>query len=163
MQSEFLIKMLHRLKKMGIHTAIDTSGYAPSEIFCKVVSITDLVLFDLKIAEIRKHKTYTGTDNSIIHQNLRYLLQSEIPMRIRIPLVNSITADNHNIERLQKLLTGRNMIDIDLLSYHDLGKGKREKMGMGTNGNKLTAPDPERLAEIRRIFDPEIFNVNLGG
>jgi len=163
MQAEFLIKILQKLKDQGIHTAIDTSGYAPSDIFQKVVSITDLVLFDLKIAETKKHKTYTGTDNDIIHQNLRYLLHSDIPMRIRVPLVNNITADNQNIAQLQKLLTGRNRIDIDLLSYHDLGKGKREKMGMGTNGNKLSAPESERLEEIRRIFDPDKFTVNLGG
>ncbi len=163
MQADFLVATLKKLRKLGIHTAIDTSGYAPAPIFNKVVSITDLILFDLKIVENKKHKTYTGIDNGLILKNLQHLLESETAMRIRIPLVNTITADNKNLERIRDLLAGRENVEIDLLSYHDLGKGKRDQIGMQSPAIKLSAPSPERIDEIRRIFDPDKFTINLGG
>ncbi|HSG67914.1 MAG TPA: glycyl-radical enzyme activating protein [Bacteroidales bacterium] len=163
MQSEFLIKILKKLRSIGIHTAIDTSGYAPSNIFKEVVALTDLVLFDLKIIDNKKHRTYTGIDNSQIHKNLNYLIENKTPFRVRIPLVNNITADNKNLEKIKQLLKGDAKVDIDLLSYHDLGKGKREKMGMKTPAKALSAPSPHRLKEIHKLFDPASFNINMGG
>ena len=162
MQAEFLTKLLRKLRKLGIHTAIDTSGYAPEDIFSKVIKLCDLVLFDLKIIDNKKHMLYTGIDNKLIQANLEHLMDSGIPYRIRIPLVNEITANNRNLEQIQHLLTSNKQVNIDLLSYHDLGRGKREKMGIRTT-EKLSAPSPGRLEEISDLFDRERFAVSFGG
>jgi len=162
MQTEFLITILKKLREMNIHTAVDTSGYAPSDIFNEVVSLTDLVLFDLKIIDNKKHELYTGTGNSLIHKNLQNLSDSKVPFRIRIPLVNEITAVDKNLSGIRKMLTGKGIIEIDLLSYHDLGKGKQQKMGQ-KGGNKLTAPDDKAIASIIDKFKSAGFKVNIGG
>ena len=61
------------------------------------------------------------------------------------------------------MLKGKGEINIDLLSYHDLGKGKQGKLGLKNEKILLTAPSRERLEEIRDMFESCGFNVNLGG
>ena len=162
MQSEFLIEMLHKLKKAGVHTTIDTSGYAPHDIFRQVVSLCDLVLFDLKIIDNNKHKDYTGSGNSMIHKNLNFLAGSSIPFRIRIPLVNEMTAGDENIQEIAEILKSMKNIQIDLLSYHDLGTGKSKNAAI-KNKNKLSTPDEKRIEEISQLLESYDFNVHLGG
>lgn len=163
MQTEFLMEILNKLREMNIHTAVDTSGYAPTDIFKEVISLTDLVLFDLKIIDNKKHNLYTGTDNHLIHDNLDHLIKSKIPFRIRIPLVNEMTADDENLNGIAVMLRGKGDVDIDLLSYHDLGLGKQQKTGLKSSNSKLTAPGKERIEEIRNLFRSYDFNVNIGG
>lgn len=163
MQTAFLVDILQKLRDQNIHTTIDTSGYAPEKIFKKVTGLTDLILFDLKIIDNKNHKKYTGTDNSLVHYNLNYLIEKKIPFRIRIPLVNGLTAEKNNLEETANMLKGKGEINIDLLSYHDLGKGKQEKSGVKNEKMLLTAPSREQLEEIRDMFESCGFNVNLGG
>lgn len=161
MQTAFLIEILNQLRKENIHTAIDTSGYAPQAVFREVVDLADMVLFDLKIIDNSKHELYTGTGNKLIHNNLKYLADSGIPFRIRIPLVNKITAEEENLMQIANLLTTYKNVEIDLLSYHDLGRGKREKLGRGKR--KLTAPGRAKTEKIRQLFESRGYNVNIGG
>jgi len=163
MQTGFLLEMLTKLRELQIHTAVDTSGYAPADIFKEVVDLTDLVLFDMKIVDGKKHNLYTGTDNSLIHTNLNFLCKNKIPFRIRIPLVNEMTADDENLESIALMLKDKGDIDIDLLSYHALGQGKHHKAGLKSSNTKLTAPDKARIEEIRNLFESFGFKVNIGG
>ena len=163
MQTGFLLEMLKKLRELHIHTAVDTSGYAPADIFKEVVDLTDLVLFDMKIVDGKKHNLYTGTDNSLIHTNLNFLCKNKIPFRIRIPLVNEMTADDENLESIALMLKDKGDIDIDLLSYHALGQGKHHKAGLKSSNTKLTAPDKARIEEIRKLFESFGFKVNIGG
>jgi len=162
MQAAFLFTILGKLREKGIHTAVDTSGFAPDEIFRELLDLTDLILFDLKIADPKKHELYTGTGNEQVHDNLRLLAESGMPYRIRIPLVNNITADDKNLDGIAALLKTYRLVEIDLLSYHDLGKGKKQKMGISSK-HSLTAPDEKRMLEIVQKFEALNFTVNIGG
>lgn len=163
MQSVFLISILRRLKELNIDTVVDTSGYAPTEIFNEVCELADLVLIDLKIANSGKHKAYTDTENVLIHTNLKHLTDHSIPFRVRIPLVNELTADDENLINIAELLKDGKEINIDLLSYHDLGKEKWQKSGLMPTHRTLSAPDKKRLAEIKALFKSYGYNVNIGG
>jgi pyruvate formate lyase activating enzyme len=59
MQADFVMALLDAAHQLDIHTAVDTSGYAPESVFQEVISKTDLVLFDLKIMEDAQHKKFT--------------------------------------------------------------------------------------------------------
>ena len=163
MQSEFLIHMLKLLKARGIHTTVDTSGFAPADVFDKVCQATDLILFDLKLADNGKHKLYAGTTNSLIHQNLDKLIGSDTNYKVRIPLVNGVTASDDNLDKIASLLKGKHGIEINLLSYHDLGKGKSAGQNNRKQKIKLSAPSKERLRQIHTKFISHGFNVSYGG
>lgn len=63
LQAEVLAELLLKLKKMSIHTAVDTAGDVPFALFEKVIPFTDVFLFDLKHWDDRIHKKYTGVSN----------------------------------------------------------------------------------------------------
>lgn len=164
MQSGFLLHFIEKLKKENIHVTVDTSGYAPHDIFRKVCEMADLILFDIKLIDNEKHALYTGTKNQPIHENLEYLTNQSTPFRVRIPLINEITATEDNLEEIVTLLRGKNNISIDLLSYHNLGAFKQQKPGLKRTKNiKLTAPSPEQLQEIHSLLTSNEFDVSFGG
>jgi len=163
MQSGFLISILKKLHEANIHCTVDTSGYAPQEIFNEVIALADLILIDLKIIDQDKHMTYTDTDNLLIHENLMHLIDTKNAFRVRIPLVNEVTADDENLIGIAKMLEGKGKIMIDLLSYHNLGDGKNHKHGLKHAYTKLSAPDNNRLKEIRKMFESKGFVVNIEG
>ena len=163
MQAEFLIEILKKMKNLKIHSTVDTSGYAPEKLFSEVASFADLLLFDLKIIDNDLHNKYTGTDNIQVIKNLEYLIKQEIPFRIRIPLINNITATDKNLHDIISLLNENTWIPIDLLSYHALGEAKLNKLRTFNKTTNLSAPAGERIKEIRQMFESRGFNVSIGG
>ena len=68
-QHKELINLLKALGEIGIHRAVDTSGYAAPEIISEVAVHTDLFLYDLKLMDPEMHMKYTGVDNRLILKN----------------------------------------------------------------------------------------------
>jgi len=124
-QPEFTIELLRSCKSLGIHTALDTCGYAPWKVLEKTVSLTDLYLFDLKIIDNQKHIKHTGLSNGLILENLTKLADLAKPIHIRIPLVEGITDTTENLQAIKKIILELGCVQrIDLLPYHTLAKNK---------------------------------------
>jgi pyruvate formate lyase activating enzyme len=62
-QPDFLAALLTGCREQGIHTALDTTGYATPEIVARIAPLVDLFLYDLKLMDDRRHQTYTGVSN----------------------------------------------------------------------------------------------------
>ena len=84
-QPVFLSFILKSMKNAMIHTAVDTTGYAPKQVLKEIMPYTDLFLYDLKIMDPVKHERFTGVDNRIILENLEYILGKGKKLRIRFP------------------------------------------------------------------------------
>ena len=98
MQSEFLMSALDLLRENGIHTAIETSGYADAEIFREIVlRRCDYVMMDLKLMRKDLHEAYTGVDNEVILENARMLKESGVPHVFRTPMIPSVTDTAENL------------------------------------------------------------------
>ncbi len=98
MQIDFLIDFFKELKKLNIHTCIDTSGVIFNEDnniakFDELMKYTDLVLLDLKQINNDKHKKLTGLPNTNVLAFANYLNEKEVPVWIRHVLVPGITTD----------------------------------------------------------------------
>ena len=91
MQHAFLCTMLDRLRESGVHTAVETSGFASADIFRSVVSRTDYVIMDLKLADPLLHRKYTGVDNACILANAAWLKASGVQHEFRTPLIPGIS------------------------------------------------------------------------
>ena len=70
-QHEFVSDILRRLHDLGVHTAVDTSGFASAEAFAGIIDNVDLFLFDIKHLDREKHRSTLGVDNDIILNNLK--------------------------------------------------------------------------------------------
>jgi len=101
-QATFLGEVLDRLS--GIHTILDTCGYAPEGDFRNIVRKVSTVFLGLKLLDPEQAKRWTGQGNSIVLDNLRWLdTESATPYRLRIPLLHGVTDTPENLAALAKL------------------------------------------------------------
>lgn len=125
MQADFLCDLIDRMD--GIHTALQTSGYAKPEVYQKVIDRVDYILQDIKLVDPLLHRTYTGVDNALILENISYLKQSGKPFVFRTPLIPDITDTPENITAVREL-TGEH--PLEFLDYNPLAGAKYEMLDM---------------------------------
>ena len=123
-QFDFLYQICRSIG--DVHKTIETSGQISFEKFKKILSVVDLVFFDLKILDRFDHKKYTGVFNDQIVENFNYLSKAKNKYHLRIPLIPGITDTEKNISELNKIIMGvKNKPEsIDFLSYNRLAGGK---------------------------------------
>lgn len=167
MHPSFTLSLLKELGKRGFHRAVDTTLFASAEVVDDITKETELFLVDLKCMDSDKHKYYTGVPNEIILNNLRYIASLDHPYYIRIPLIAEVNAMEENIEKTAIFLKNlkRQPDVIDLLPYHDIGKGKHERMGTVYNPDSisLNAPRPEDIEKCALQLRAAGLNVRIGG
>ena len=86
---------------------------------------------------------------------------------IRIPLIEGVNADEENIARSAAFLASlpwRRKV-VNLLPYHDIGKGKHEKRGTIYNPHQLpmAAPSEETIARCITQFQAYGIDAVIGG
>ena len=127
LQAEFAIALLTALRAGGVHTAIETSGYADADTFLSVCRSADLVLMDLKLYDAEAHKRYTGVSNEQILKNAAALKASGIPHVFRIPLIPAVTDTCENLAAIAAFVGDSRA---ELLSYNALAPAKYAGVGM---------------------------------
>lgn len=132
LQVKFLIELFENLKKENIHTCIDTSGMVTlTPDIKKLLSLTDLVLLDIKHINSDKCKNLVGFGNEKELAFARYLSDNNIHMWIRQVLVPGYTDDEQDLLQLKDFIDSLNTVDkIEVLPYHDMGRYKWEKLGL---------------------------------
>jgi pyruvate formate lyase activating enzyme len=133
LQVDFVVALLKKCKGVGIHTAIETSGFAPWEKLEQVAQWCSLIYYDVKMMDVQKHKKYTGVDNAIILENLKKLSESfpEVDLIVRTPVIPDINNQERDILDIAEFLqTLSNLKDYELLPYHGYGSSKYEQLGM---------------------------------
>jgi pyruvate formate lyase activating enzyme len=168
LSSDELLELLVRCGRESIHRAVDTTLFAAPETVRRVAEHTDLFLVDLKQMDSAKHKRFCGVPNERILENLRMLAAEGKDIIIRIPLIEGVNADRENIEASADFLAslpGGGVKEVDLLPYHDIGKGKHRKLGTVYNpeGIPMSTPDAEAISEATRIFESRGIRVKIGG
>lgn len=164
MQPDFLSALLDECKEYDLHTAVDTSGYAPSEDFERIRKLVDLFLFDLKLMDDAEHIEYTGVSNRLILENLVCLSENARKVVVRIPMIPDITDTRVNLEAASAFLKPLSGIrEINLLPYNRLGEDKASRFGFEDTGNRWerqSADDLELRAEWLRSSG---YKVKVGG
>jgi len=151
MQAKFVAKLLQKLKTSGIHTAIETSGYALWEDFSAVARWCDVVHMDIKLLNAEKHQKYVGYDNQLILKNLRNLCEqfSEKTIIIRTPVIPGINDDREELNAIADFLHEVGHIqDYELLPYHAFGRSKYEQLQRDYPMGDTEAADVNQIREI---------------
>lgn len=128
LQADFVEAVIDRLDRL--HVVLDTSGYGDAESFRRLLAKVDLVFFDLKLIDARRHEQYTGCSNDLILRNLQILAGSKRAYVIRVPLVPGVTDTAANLEdiaRVCRCLPG--LVKVDLLPYNRAAGGKYAACG----------------------------------
>ncbi|MFZ0390239.1 MAG: glycyl-radical enzyme activating protein [Calditrichia bacterium] len=162
-QLTFLAALLEKAAENGWHTAVDTCGYAPWDSFERVLPLTRLFLFDLKIMDNQLHKKYTGKSNDLILQNLQKL-SGKAPLRIRIPLIQNITDTEKNLNAIKDFLSGLPQNpEVDLLPNNFLAQNKYRQLNQPVEPAIFQPYPPDRLSEIEDYFRESGYPVQSGG
>lgn len=164
-QPRFLYESLKKCKELGIHTAVETSGYASSEVFKQISNYVDLFLYDIKIIDEHSHVMYTGVSNKQILSNLRFLASTGRgkDVIIRVPLIPTITDTDKNIEEIINLLSSLNCIEeVHLLPFHDVYE-KYKNLGVPYKMHIHKPPSIEKIKSIKKRFEERGFTVSLWG
>lgn len=159
LQVDFLIELFTLAKERDIHTCIDTSGitYRPGntayiEKLDKLMTLTDLVMLDIKHIDPEKHKELTQQPNDGILAFVQYLSDKEIPMWIRHVVVPGITDDPKYLYQLGQFIAPfKNLKVLDILPYHTMGTVKYEKLEMDYKLKDVPAMDKSKAIELKKI------------
>lgn len=165
-QPEFSTAILRLCKEEGIHTAMETSGYARWPVLEQVLPHVDLVLYDLKHMDPLEHQKCTGVSNELILDNLTRIYQQwGKPLIIRIPVIPGYNDTLENMEAAAKFVAGKlaASVPVHLLPYHRLGTAKNEQLGAVGNSFACDPPTEERMEEIKHIFVSHNLTVQTGG
>jgi len=131
MQADFLAVFLKMCKEAGLHTAVDTSGYAAWKEFDKILPFTDIFYYDIKHMNPTQHKTLTGVDNKLILENLQKLSDIGAAVEVRIPVVPGHNDDNLGINQTAEFLKSiKTLTLVRPLPYHALSGSKYTSLGI---------------------------------
>jgi pyruvate formate lyase activating enzyme len=155
LQPQYAGELFDSCRRAGIHTCIETSGNGNQAALRELLPRTNLVLYDLKLMDTEKHRTYTGKSNSLILANAEIVAASGVDFLFRIPLIPGINDDLHNIRETAVFLhsLGDKALRIELMPYHRLGKGKYESLDLPYCLSEIPAPEPEQLELAKKSFE----------
>ncbi len=149
MQWRFVSSVIDRLR--GIHTAIETSGFASDDVFADAMRRCDLIMMDWKVSDPALHLRYTGVHQDTILRHARQLAAGDTPFILRLPIIPGVNDNEEHFRTAAQLVCGaKSLMRIDVLPYQRAAGAKYEMIGM------TYAPDFSESAPIQlftEIFD----------
>ncbi len=163
-QVAFLVELLTLLKAEGIHTAVDTSGFAPNVAFQQIALLTDLFLYDLKHMDTVKHQSLTGVRNDMVLHNLRYLVKLGRRVIVRYPMIPGMNDDEENLVAMKDLFMELPALnELHILPYHSIANGKYQRMELENMMVGVTEPTCDWVEKVATRFKNIGLNVKIGG
>lgn len=154
MQAPFVAALFKLCRNSGIPTALDTTGHAPRSALDQVLEYTDLMLYDLKCMNNDDSISAVGQPNNLMLENAEYVMKSNVPVIIRIPLIPGITEKTGNLQGIAEFVKRVNpSTPINVLPYHRYGVSKFRMMDMNYELAELGPIPKERLTQVAEIFD----------
>jgi pyruvate formate lyase activating enzyme len=166
-QPEFLIDFLKRCKEAGLHTTVDTSGYASWRTVRQVLEYVDLVLYDFKHMDPVEHERVTGVSNESILRNARRIHHElGVAMEARTSVVPGFNDSIENIGATARFIAEElsPAVEYRLLPYHRFGEVKQHRLEW--QGPRLFSgdvPTDEHMSELKRVAGSFGLKVRIGG
>lgn len=161
-QKDFLLAILSQSLEQGIHTAVETSGYFPHEMIPELASVADLILFDIKHTDEKKHEDSTGVRPGMILNNFRIIVKNYGSEKIipRIPLIPGFNSDSESITAIAKFLHDADYSGVvHILPYNNVSKYKYENLGKADHFMEREIMDEVQLESIQCSFQRQGFQV----
>lgn len=161
-QAEFAVNLLKGCRERGLHTCLDTCGYAPWETLNRALDHTDLILFDLKHIDLESHIEGTLASNELILENLEKLAEAgKSRIWIRIPVIPDFNASVMLFQKIAERLNGQPIEKVSLLGYHEWGKSKYEALGRDYLPNKTRPSRDLNLEPFKDVLEAAGLDVTI--
>lgn len=160
LQIDFVIELFKKFKKLGVHTACDTSGFMfnpnNEESVSKhleLIKYTDLFLLDIKHIDNEKHKILTNVNNDNTLAFAKFLSDNGKKMWIRHVLVPGITLEDESLIELKKFIDSLNTVEkIEVLPYHTMGTVKYKNLGLDYPLEGVNPPTKDEVKHAKEIL-----------
>ena len=160
MQPAFAARILRGAKELGIHTALDTSGFLGAAATDDMLADVDLVLLDVKSGDPDTYRRVTGRElEPTLDFGRRLAEMAHGPeVWIRFVLVPGLTDDARNVERVAAYAASLNEImpgtvtRVEVLPFHQMGRDKWAALGRDYALADTEPPTPELTERVRAQF-----------
>lgn len=154
-QPAFSLALSRAAKEKNIHVCVETSGFGKTENILELSKYTDLFLFDYK-ATGTDCKKLIGVDNSLILKNLFSLDEQGACIVLRCPIIPTKNATREHICGIIGLAKQiKNLVEIHLEPYHNIGLEKRVRLGLLNSPEAITPPTQWEMSELRNKIEAE--------
>lgn len=162
-QDRFVAALLGACQAEGIHTAIETCGFAPWATMEGVLNHVDQLLFDLKHMDSRQHKAWTGVENTRILDNARRAAAVK-EMVVRLPLIPGFNDEPDNLHALGRFVRDElpRVRRIDILPYHSTGESKSQRLSREYALHDCQPLSRAQVEQIRDILKRYRVGVRIG-
>jgi pyruvate formate lyase activating enzyme len=150
-QLAFTQRILAAAKQMGLHTAIETSGFLGARADDKFLSYLDLALLDIKSGDPDTYRKATGRDLAPTLRFAERLAAMGKPTWVRFTLVPGLTDDPANVEKVARFVAPMKNVEwVEVQPFHQLGEFKWKAMKLDYK-HVDTPPAPPEL--VRRVVE----------
>ena len=164
-QWRFTVALLQKARQNGLHTALETAGYADWGKMDEVLNYTKLVLYDIKHMDSAKHREATGVPNEGILENLRKAVEKPgLKVWIRRPLIPNFNDSEEEMEKLCEftLALGPAVEKISLLPFHKFAELKYRATGKVSPYQDMPLCSEERVEELKRLIESRGLKADVG-
>ena len=162
LQAPFVALLFKKLRENNLHTCLDTNGYVGvySDEVHDMIAESDLIMVDIKHLDDAKHHQLVGVSNQRTLRFVRHLADIGQRARVRYVVVPGYSDDLHDVEALAQFISPmKNIEQVELLPYHNLGSHKWKTMGLEYPLEGMAPPNSESMAEIQALLESYGLNI----
>ena len=150
-QLAFTRRILAGAKKMGLHTAIQTSGFLGDRADDNYLSEIDLVLLDIKSSDPETYRRTTARDLAPTLRFAERLASLQKPVWVRFTLVPGETDDPANVDGIARFVAPMKNVDwVEVQPFHQMGSFKWKAMDLEY---KLENTQPPSRELVNRVIE----------
>lgn len=163
MHYQFVSELTKKCKTLNIHTAAETSGFAPYEHVKEILSQLDMCFYDIKHINDEKHRELTGQSNKRILENLTKILkETTTPITVRLPLIPGINDDEEHLTQYADFLNNLpRTVTFEILPYHRLGSNKYDMMQINYQLSDIVPATKEELSQKVQFVREKLNSIKL--
>ena len=145
-QFEFTLELLRLAKESGLHTCIETSGYADTGLCMSILPYVDLFLFDYKESDDSRYIDFTGAPQALILENLTAIDKAGGKIILRCPIIPGCNEREEHFSAIAAMANSlHNIVEINIMPYHPMGISKAARIGRKPPNLDTKFPSDERI------------------
>lgn len=130
MQFEFLLELMRNCKERSYSVVLETNGIISEERLLLLLEYTDLFLLDYKVTGADQHIEWTGVSNKMVYKTLERINSLGGSVILRCPIIPGVNDTDEHFREIRKLKQHYGCVkQVEIIAYHDTGKGKWEQCG----------------------------------
>jgi pyruvate formate lyase activating enzyme len=152
-QLAFTRRILAGAKRLGLHTAIETSGFLGDRADKNYLAQIDLVLLDIKSGDPDTYRTVTGRDLKPTLRFAERLAAIGKPVWVRFTLVPGLTDAPENVASIARFVAPmKNVKWVEVQPFHQLGAFKWRAMDLEYKHAETIQPSRALIDRVLEQF-----------